>query len=461
MTVAAAPSVEVDAAYRARRQGRYEAQRVVWRVAGKDPKSRRGFRWAFCGRVANGQGYKFWRSGVPGAPGTRGAVSGVQTCGSVWSCPVCSEIVNAVRQAEVQAAVEKWLGTGNSVTFATLTLRHRACTKRCREVNGGDCGHALRNLWKAAQKSYTRLKTGNPWKRLERDFGIRGSIRLVEVKHGENGWHPHFHVLFFHDGTISDAQIEQFRSRLFGRWNDMLGKEGLSSLEFAKALPGQKAETVGADVRRVSDAKAIADYVTKNGYEPKNTSAASAVAYEVTGSHTKKAGKGGRTPFQILADLVVELEGATRLEDGTLVNTSTGELVDQRRNIALWREWEAASKGKRQLVFSPGLRDMLCLGEEKTDEDIADEGVELNAVEVTVEPPISDNEVRLMSRSRETILAWLEDETDEEFRRLVWLLRTEGYQGRTRGDRKRQVHLSEFDPGGAESPTGAPVAGDR
>ena len=41
--------------------------------------------------------------------------------------------------------------------------------------------------------------------------------------------------------------------------------------------------------------------------------------------------------------------------------------------LDLWHEWEAASKGRRQLVWSRGLRELLALGVEKTDEELAEE----------------------------------------------------------------------------------------
>jgi hypothetical protein len=72
------------------------------------------------------------------------------------------------------------------------------------------------------------------------------------------------------------------------------------------------------------------------------------------GGATKKAkSKGGRTPFQILSDLV-----------------AGGEVED----LELWEEYESASKGRRALVWSPGLRDLMGL-DEVTDEQIADEEV--------------------------------------------------------------------------------------
>lgn len=91
----------------------------------------------------------------------------------------------------------------------------------------------------------------------------------------------------------------------------------------------------------------------KNTYGISNEKTSpSAAAYEVTGSHSKRAGKGGRTPFQILEDVVT-----VGLED----------------DLALWYEWEHESQGRRQLTWARGTRTLLGLDVERTDEELAED----------------------------------------------------------------------------------------
>jgi len=97
----------------------------------------------------------------------------------------------------------------------------------------------------------------------------------------------------------------------------------------------------GVDVRLVTDdGHDLAAYFAKNVYAVKSSASAAA---DVTSSHTKTARQGNVTPFGILARLVANGEA---------------------RDLALWHEWEAASKGKRQLLWSNGLRADLGIGVE-------------------------------------------------------------------------------------------------
>src|SRR5699024_5941954 len=97
----------------------------------------------------------------------------------------------------------------------------------------------------------------------------------------------------------------------------------------------------------------FSDYFAKGVYDPGVPRASKSVGFEMTGSITKRGRKGSRTPWQVLEDF-----------------GKTGDLEDWE----VWEEYEQASKGKRALVWSPGLKDAFGIGE-KDDEDIADEEV--------------------------------------------------------------------------------------
>lgn len=289
-----------------------------------------------CGRWATGDAVSVKVSAT--ADGRRAGLGGVVSCGSVWACPVCSEKVNAGRQAELSQGMRAWHAKGGAVLFGTLTLRH----------NKGD---RLKDLLAAVSPAWNRTTSGagaqwngsKPKKdgtRSEigdkRRFGIAGYVRLEETKHGDNGWHPHLHFLLFLDAALSSDQVADLQGRMFGRWETALADQGYSVLE-----------SVGIDLRPVMPGDQLADYFAKGTY-----TTASAAAYEVTGSHSKKAGKGGRTPFELL---------------GAVVEQGDADALD------LWHEWERASKGRRQLTWSRGLRALLALEVEKTDQQLVDD----------------------------------------------------------------------------------------
>lgn len=336
-----------------RRAERYAAQRVVWKITDRE-------RQAYCGRFLNGlaEGVAV-KVTAPGTEQARAGFSGLQTCGSVWACPVCSEKINAERQAEIEAGIRAWLEAGNSILFGTFTLSH-----------GLEDG--LEDLWNAISPAWAKVVGGTSWhggKKALGDkarFGVAGWLRVVEVKDGANGWHPHIHALFFVKGrTMTGQQLEDFKGRMFGRWNKHLGERGFHALE-----------GIGVDLRRVGDAEALGHYFAKNTYGSTDPGGA---AYEVTGSQSKRQGKGGVTPFQLLERIVSTDADLEQLEDGSYVSKTTGELlgsVDRKahaRDLARWAEWERVSAGRRQLTWSKGLRDLLELDAERTDEEVAED----------------------------------------------------------------------------------------
>lgn len=287
-----------------------------------------------CGRWATGESVTVKVSAT--ADGRRAGLGGVVSCGSVWACPVCSEKVNAGRQSELTAGIAGWLKNGGAVLFGTLTLRHNR-------------SHRLADLWDAIGPAWNRTTSGSSaWAGTKpkkdgtrsdigdkRRFGIAGYVRVVETKHGAHGWHPHVHFLLFLEAELSESARADLEARMFGRWESALADHGLTVLQ-----------SVGIDLRPVHAGQALGEYFTKGTY-----TTGTAAAYEVTGSHSKQAGKGGRSPFDLLRD-VVQLGDADSLD--------------------LWHEWERASKGRRQLTWSRGLRALLALGVELTDEELAE-----------------------------------------------------------------------------------------
>jgi len=371
-----------DVRYAALRDARYEARRLLWKVTQLR-------RVAYCGRVLRdkSQPVTFVVTGTPGQAGARAGVRNVQACGSVWVCPVCSEKVNASRRNDIQAGIESWIAAGNTVVFGTFTMKHKRCTKACRAANKGECEHSLKAMWNAISPSWNKVTGGPQWsgakpRRPGADrtigdrerFDVAGYLRIVEVKYGwSHGWHPHIHALFFLRGQVTDERLEEMRSRFFGRWSAALAKHGYTALEFDRDPKSPTfGQPVGVDLRRVKDAGYMAEYFAKHGYLPKQTTSAGGAAYEVTGSHTKRAGKGGRSPFEILAGLV--LRDREKLVDGMMIDTSTGEVISDSRDqdLAIWLEWEQASKGRLQMTWSRGLRDLLGLDRELTDEEIVE-----------------------------------------------------------------------------------------
>lgn len=242
-------------------------------------------------------------------------------CGSVWMCPICSAKISERRRVELTKAVDR--NPDLQPALVTFTLQHEKKNE-------------LRDVLRVLLESYRLLKSGRYWKSFVSDYDLEGSVRALETTVGRNGWHPHLHVLVF-----------------FKAGFDVSGAESFFKTEWVRCLEKFDASASyihGVDFRTTQ--RDIADYITKFGHEPKDKMRARkwTMEHELTKSQSKLSRDvEGKTPLQLLSDFV----------DGDL---AAGKL---------WREYASYFKGRRQLVWSRGLRSKLGLGVEKSDEEIA------------------------------------------------------------------------------------------
>ena len=115
------------------------------------------------------------------------------TCGSVWSCPVCTAKVQERRRAEIGKAVAWAYDSGKQAAMVTLTFPHY------KQNN-------LDDLVKKQADALARFRRGSPWDRFKDRLDYAGLIRALELTYGENGWHPHTHELWF---VGADSSVEQ------------------------------------------------------------------------------------------------------------------------------------------------------------------------------------------------------------------------------------------------------------
>lgn len=286
--------------------------------------------------------------------GDRVGYSGLATCGSVWACPVCSARIWAERRLEIGVALAQATTVG-SIAFATYTLRHRK-------------GQDLDMLWKCISKGIVRIGKDKTVKRIRDELGFYGYIRVSEVTHGSNGWHPHAHLVYLFRNEVTEKQRKTLADAEFRAWSASATHAGLVAPEkFC-----QKIEMAWNDVESGEvDASSIARYMSKAVFDPatfdkpptvkvddveraKVSTTTDKLSMELTGSLTKKGRNKNRTPWEILESF-----------------RTTGDMDD----LDLWREWEKGSKGKRSVIWSRGLKDMFEIAEIE-DEEIAEKEVE-------------------------------------------------------------------------------------
>ena len=292
-----------------RRHVRYAQREVLWSESRLE-------RVRKCGRVPVTEG------GMVTIKDNAGVAhySGLATCGSIWACPVCSAKIRSHRALEISTGASNWDRAGNSVYLLTLTMPH-------------DFGQPLAKLMPVIAGSFSAVLKGGSWVRLRDRLGIAGTIRSVEVTHGANGWHPHLHVLVFIEGSLDATGLADLALHVRRVWSRKITASGYR-------LPNSH----GVDIQRCYSAAEAGQYVAK-------TQDGRSTGNEMARGDLKSGRNGGRTPFEILDDF-----------------RWTGDAGD----LALWHEYERATRRHQDIAWSKKLRERLDLAaEELKDEDVA------------------------------------------------------------------------------------------
>lgn len=236
---------------------------------------------------------------------------------------------------------------GNIWTCPTCSARIRArreneiqmaLTTHC--AGGGTIGMMTLTLQHDARMSlaYTIDALNHAWRKLQQRrkyrpmyLALTGTITTMEITTGSGnaGWHPHLHILLLAGPDTTQADIEDASEQLRDTWSRLVNKRttvytlehGLNLTWFGR------------------NSHAAARYVTK-------------LAKELTLNDTKS----GNDPFALLDDTSPEA-------------------------TAKFLEYAYATHGRQAHRWSAGLRAALTMGEELTDEELAQDnealGIEL------------------------------------------------------------------------------------
>lgn len=273
-------------------------------------------------------------------------------CGRVWVCPVCAAKISETRRTELNelllAAREVALGYNSGepeyyprwhLTMLTYTIQHGA------NESAADVLARLDRTWK-------RYSAGRWIQRFRERFYIVGTLRALELTHGSAGWHPHFHVLQFHDSVLREQIATGTQSH--PSQPEMIALARLRWSECALKTGGYADPTIGVDLT----VGKVQDYPLKSDGEKELQ------RWGMTSEVTKQPAKRGRDGNRSMIDL--------------LIDASNGdELAGQ-----FWLEAVAALEGHKQLEPSKGLWVMLgrkLKTEEEAAEDEADPSDEVLA----------------------------------------------------------------------------------
>ena len=274
-------------------------------------------------------------------------LSGLQHCGAVWVCPVCSAVVWSERSMEIGMVAAAHVATGGQIAFVTLTTRHHV-------------GDRLEGLMGHLRAGWLAVMDGRGGMELRQALGLVGHIRVIEVNHGANGFHPHFHLALFIGGNVHLDDLEAVMARAFGRWTRAVVKSG-----------GKTPTEQCQDVRLfgASDADSLAEYLSKTLLEPVRSGSGSA---RVRADRTSPDGLGlalGKELTQGQRKVARKAYG-TRPARALLADACDDGDAD---SLALWQEYERATKGLRSISWSRGLRAKYGLGVERSEQEIVDD----------------------------------------------------------------------------------------
>ena len=240
--------------------------------------------------------------------------SGLKSCASIWSCPVCAAKIAAKRIGEIAGVVQAHLDLGGGAAFLTLTFSHHL-------------GMGLADLLGRRQRAWEGLRGSRTWRKFDALFDVE-FVGMREHTWGSlNGWHPHLHAVLLTARFLTDDERAFWHKAITAEWLRQLERVGLS---------GTVAHACRLDAWNHRKAEDMAGYLAKQ------------LALEVGGGTFKVGREDGLTPWELLS---MAIDG----EVGPL---------------ALWAEHEAATFGRHGMFWSAGARKLRPV--EETDEELAE-----------------------------------------------------------------------------------------
>jgi len=272
--------------------------------------------------------------------------SGVATCASVWFCPTCSARIRARRAETLQAGLDRFCSGGGWTAMLTLTVGHHEFDE-------------LQDLVDAVVGTWSTVNSSSAYVRAKARAGMVGFVRSLEVTAGQNGWHPHMHVLLLFRRELSSYELARFVVVIRRLWRNRLRTKYGREVERRRK---------GVHVRRMGQG-ANHLYVGKL-QEPEYWRT---VASELASLDTKSST--GRLPFELLQD---------------------AGFGDQKA-FAQWHEFQEVMAGRHCYDTSRGLLQLLGMVEETDDEILNNED---QAPEIYVVLSLSVAEYTTLRRAR-------------------------------------------------------------
>lgn len=315
------------------RAERFELREWAYYAAPADHRIR------LCGRVPVGGNNDIVVRGKTVGDGTRlTGYAGLQTCGSVWACPVCSAKIVAERREELLTMMTQAVADGCDLAFVTFTVPHLKIDD-------------LAKLHDALMDGMRAIGRNRRVKELRDELCFIGYSRVAEVTLGSHGWHPHLHLVYYFDDAVTQDELEELLDAEHHAWSIRVEK-----------LLGRKPNRKASDIQRVTTlsqaSSHIAEYMTDttkkqlSQEEKEDIKKLGGLSWEMLGSQGKR-GRGGSLTQWELMELAAQGDGFAKQK---------------------YLEFITTMKGKRYITHSQGVKDRFGIVE-KTDDEIAAEEI--------------------------------------------------------------------------------------
>lgn len=334
------------------------------------------------------KGVEVYKHDITGKAG----YAGLQKCSSVHVCPVCSSRITEIRRKELQTAIDMHVEGGGEVLHMVLTIPHSRFDSLSTIL--GQMIQAKRDFYNAPR--YITRKTVRgiklPPTGWSIDHGVIGRVDSLEITYGRNGWHPHYHVLLFLDKplltedeneqilsvkmstleALKHATTEQEVKKIRKKCKKIISlimkpyKDPLFEI-WETACVAAGLDKPDADAFALQGGNEAGMYVAKFGDEDKGKWVPGAGASMELAKGSNKSARAERslTPFDMLRNIIAGDDVYRFMLSTCLMSYGCNcELT----YTDLFFSYAGATRGKKQLHWSLGLKKRFGLDEKDDDE---------------------------------------------------------------------------------------------
>lgn len=218
-------------------KGVFDYRRIIWKmrnIAGHiqtidEKMNNKRPAVYFCGKYVNKTGDS--NILVAKNKDDRAFYTGLTSCSSVWRCPSCAYYISKVRQLEIYKLLNYYKEEKYEMSFVTLTVPHKKSTN-------------FQDLIQQINENFRKIQRVRAYKPIKSSY--LGMIKAFEITYGENGWHPHLHIIFIHNKGYTREELDIHMKSLIRLHSKRNG-----------------ATQIAQDYKPVYTNEDISDYVTK------------------------------------------------------------------------------------------------------------------------------------------------------------------------------------------------------